>query len=286
LGFLNIVFNTIKNINLFDLIDISIVAYALYKVYMLIKETRAEQLLKGILFMLFLMPISYLLNLTMVYSILKNTLTIGVLTIVILFQPEIRKALEHLGRSAFSDRNRYNKNYEYIKNDFIVEICKAIANMSNKNIGALIVIERNTKLGDIIESGTTINSKVKSELIETIFFPNSPLHDGAIVIKGGLIEAAGCFLPLSYQNIDKSLWTRHRAALGISEVSDSAVIVVSEETGIISLFVNGKITRNYDFEKLNSLLNRMFEYNSLKTSSFKGRVKGWIREKVKNKHKE
>lgn len=285
MGFLNIVFNTIKNINLFDLIDISIVAYALYKVYMLIKETRAEQLLKGILFMLFLMPISYLLNLTMVYSILKNTLTIGVLTIVILFQPEIRKALEHLGRSAFSDRNRYNKNYEYIKNDFIVEICKAIANMSNKNIGALIVIERNTKLGDIIESGTTINSKVKSELIETIFFPNSPLHDGAIVIKGGLIEAAGCFLPLSYQNIDKSLGTRHRAALGISEVSDSAVIVVSEETGIISLFVNGKMTRNYDFEKLNSLLNRMFEYNSLKTSSFKGRVKGWIRGKVKNKHK-
>lgn len=286
MGFLNIVFNTIKNINLFDLIDISIVAYALYKVYMLIKETRAEQLLKGILFILFLIPISYLLNLTMVYSILKNTLTIGVLTIVILFQPEIRKALEHLGRSAFSDKNRYNKDYSYIKNDFIVEICKAIANMSNKNIGALIVIERNTKLGDIIESGITINSKVTSELIETIFFPNSPLHDGAIVIKGGSIEAAGCFLPLSYQNIDKSLGTRHRAALGISEVSDSAVIVVSEETGIISLFVNGKMTRNYDFEKLNSLLNRMFEYNNLKTLSFKGRVKGWIRGKVKNKHKE
>lgn len=282
--FLNIVFNTIKNISVLDLVDISIVAYALYKVYMLIKETRAEQLLKGILFILFLIPISYLLNLTMVYSILKNTLTIGVLTIVILFQPEIRKALEHLGRSAFSDR--HNKNYGYVKNDFIVEICKAIANMSNKNIGALIVIERDTKLGDIVESGTNLNSKVTSELIETIFFPNSPLHDGAIIIKDGLIEAAGCFLPLSYQNIDKSLGTRHRAALGISEISDAAIIVVSEETGIISLFVNGKMTRNYDFERLNSLLNRMFEYNNLKRVSFKGRVKGWIRKKIRFKHKE
>ncbi|BAK81744.1 diadenylate cyclase CdaA [Candidatus Arthromitus sp. SFB-rat-Yit] len=285
MGFLNIVFNTIKNINIFDLIDISIIAYVLYKVYMLIKETRAEQLLKGIIFILFFIPVSYLLKLKMVYSIFKNTLTIGVLTIVILFQPEIRKALEHLGRSAFSDKNKYIKGYNYVKNDFIVEICKACANMSNKNVGALIVIERNTKLGDVIESGTTINSKVASELIETIFFPNSPLHDGAIVIKDGLIEAAGCFLPLSYQNIDKSLGTRHRAAFGISEVSDAIIIVVSEETGIISLFVNGKMTRNYDFERLNSLLNRMFEYNNLKTLSFKGRVKGWIRGKIKSKHK-
>ncbi|OAT88812.1 diadenylate cyclase CdaA [Candidatus Arthromitus sp. SFB-turkey] len=281
--FLNIVLNTIKNINVFDLLDISIVAYALYKAYMLIKETRAEQLLKGILFILVLIPISYLLNLTMVYTILKNTLTIGVLTIVILFQPEIRKALEHLGRSAFSDI--HNKYYNsYVKNDFIVEICKGIANMSSKNVGALIVIERNTKLADIVESGTKLNSKISSEVIETIFFPNSPLHDGAIIIREGLIEAAGCFLPLSYQNIDKSLGTRHRAALGISEISDAAVIVVSEESGIISLVVNGKMTRNYDFEKLNSLLSRMFVYNNLKSASFKGRVKGWIRKKIRIKH--
>ena len=281
--FLNIVLNTIKNINVFDLLDISIVAYALYKAYMLIKETRAEQLLRWILFILVLIPISYLLNLTMVYTILKNTLTIGVLTIVILFQPEIRKALEHLGRSAFSDI--HNKYYNsYVKNDFIVEICKGIANMSSKNVGALIVIERNTKLADIVESGTKLNSKISSEVIETIFFPNSPLHDGAIIIREGLIEAAGCFLPLSYQNIDKSLGTRHRAALGISEISDAAVIVVSEESGIISLVVNGKMTRNYDFEKLNSLLSRMFVYNNLKSASFKGRVKGWIRKKIRIKH--
>ena len=281
--FLNIVLNTIKNINVFDLLDISIVAYALYKAYMLIKETRAEQLLRGILFILVLIPISYLLNLIMVYTILKNTLTIGVLTIVILFQPEIRKALEHLGRSAFSDI--HNKYYNsYVKNDFIVEICKGIANMSSKNVGALIVIERNTKLADIVESGTKLNSKISSEVIETIFFPNSPLHDGAIIIREGLIEAAGCFLPLSYQNIDKSLGTRHRAALGISEISDAAVIVVSEESGIISLVVNGKMTRNYDFEKLNSLLSRMFVYNNLKSASFKGRVKGWIRKKIRIKH--
>ena len=239
--------------------------------------------LRGILFILVLIPISYLLNLTMVYTILKNTLTIGVLTIVILFQPEIRKALEHLGRSAFSDI--HNKYYNsYVKNDFIVEICKGIANMSSKNVGALIVIERNTKLADIVESGTKLNSKISSEVIETIFFPNSPLHDGAIIIREGLIEAAGCFLPLSYQNIDKSLGTRHRAALGISEISDAAVIVVSEESGIISLVVNGKMTRNYDFEKLNSLLSRMFVYNNLKSASFKGRVKGWIRKKIRIKH--
>ncbi len=279
---LNIIFNTIKNISILDLVDMLIVAYALFKAYMLIKETRAEQLIKGILFILVLIPISYLLKLTMVYNILKNTLTIGVLTIVILFQPEIRKALEHIGRSAFSDR--HNKHYEYAKNDFIVEICKAVANMSSKNIGALIVIERETKLGDIIESGTNLNSKVSSELLETLFFPNSPLHDGAVIIKDGLVEAAGCFLPLSYQNIDKSLGTRHRAAFGVSEISDSIVIVVSEETGIISLVINGKITRNYDFEKLNSLLGRILKHNNLRSASFKGRVQGWIRKKIRTKH--
>ena len=281
MGILNIIFNTIRNIRLLDLLDILIVAYALYKVYMLIKETRAEQLLKGILFILVLIPISYLLNLTMVYTILKNTLTIGVLTIVILFQPEIRKALEHLGRSAFSDR--YHKHFQYNKDDFIVEICKASANMSSKNIGALIVIERNTKLRDIVESGIKLNSEVTSELVETIFYPNTPLHDGAIIVKEGMIQAAGCFLPLSYQNIDKTLGTRHRAALGISEISDAVVIVVSEESGVISLFNNGKITRNYDFEKLNSSLSRIFLYNNLKSVSFKGRVKGWIRKKIKHK---
>lgn len=279
---LNIIFNTIKNISILDLVDMLIVAYALFKAYMLIKETRAEQLIKGILFILVLIPISYLLKLTMVYNILKNTLTIGVLTIVILFQPEIRKALEHIGRSAFSDR--HNRHYEYAKNDFIVEICKAVANMSSKNIGALIVIERETKLGDIIESGTNLNSKVSSELLETLFFPNSPLHDGAVIIKDGLVEAAGCFLPLSYQNIDKSLGTRHRAAFGVSEISDSIVIVVSEETGIISLVINGKITRNYDFEKLNSLLVRILQHNNLRSASFKGRVQGWIRKKIRTKH--
>lgn len=278
--FLNTILNTVKNVSILDIIDMLIVAYALYKVYMLIKETRAEQLLKGILFILVLIPISYLLKLTMVYTILKNTLTIGVLTIVILFQPEIRKALEHLGRSAFSDRHN-NRYYEYVNDDFIIEICKAVANMSNKNVGALIVIERNTKLGDIVESGTILNSRVSSELIETIFFPNTVLHDGAIIIKDGLIEAAGCFLPLSYQNVDKSLGTRHRAALGMSEVSDAAIIVVSEETGVISLFVNSKMTRNYDFEKLKSMLSRMFLYKHLKSASLKGRVKGWIRKKIK-----
>ncbi len=279
--FLNTILNTIKNISINDIIDISIVAYALFKAYMLIKETRAEQLLKGILFILFLIPISYLCKLTMVYTILKNTLTIGVLTIVILFQPEIRKALEHLGRSAFSDR--HNRYYDYMNSDFIIEICKSVANMSNKNIGALIVIERNTKLGDIVESGIILNSRVSSELIETIFFPNSVLHDGAIIIKNGLVEAAGCFLPLSYQTVDKSLGTRHRAALGMSEVSDAVIIVVSEETGVISLFVNGKMTRNYDFEKLNSILNRMFIFKNLKSASLKGRVRYWIRKKIKNK---
>lgn len=280
--FLNIVLNTVKNIKILDLLDISIVAYALYKIYMLIRETRAEQLVRGILFISVLIPVSYFLKLTMVYNILKNTLTIGVLTIVILFKPEIRKALEHLGRSAFSDR--HNRIYDSnLKNDFIVEICKGIANMSSKNVGALIVIERNTKLGDIVESGIKLNSKISSELIETIFFNNTPLHDGAVIIRDGLIEAAGCFLPLSYQNIDKGLGTRHRAALGISEISDAVIIVVSEESGIISLVINGKITRNYDFEKLNSVLNKMFLYDNLKSVSLKGRVKNWIRKKIKTK---
>ena len=278
--FLNIIFNTLKNIRILDFLDMLIVAYAFYKMYMLIKETRAEQLLKGIFFILVLVPVSYILKLTMVYTILQNTVTIGILTIVILFQSEIRKALEHLGRSAFSDR--HSKHRDYLKENFTVEICKAVANMSSKNIGALIVIERETKLGDIVENGTRLKSEISSEIIETIFFPNSPLHDGAVIIRDGIIEAAGCVLPIVYRNIDKSLGTRHRAAFGMSEFSDAVIIVVSEESGIISLFVNGKMTRNYDFEKLNSFLNKMFKYDNLKVTSFKGRVKFWIKRKIKH----
>lgn len=272
---LNIVFNTIKNIRLLDILDILIIAYAIFKGYMLIKETRAEQLFKGIMFILFLLPVGFLLDLKMVSFILKNALTIGVLSIVIIFQPEIRKALEHLGRSAFYDRNNKSKSEE-----LIAEISHSVASMSSKNIGALIVIERNTKLGDIVDSGTKLYAKVSRELIESIFFPNSPFHDGAIIIKDDIVEAAGCFLPLSNARIDKTLGTRHRAASGMSELSDAVIIVVSEETGIISVFINGKMTRNYDFEKLHIVLTKMFTYKKQEKVAFiKGRFENWARKR-------
>ena len=274
--------NTLKNISISSILDIIVVAYIFYKGYSLIKETRAEQLLKGIILMIILIPISYFLNLEMLNFILNKTLTIGLLSVVIIFQPEIRRGLEHIGRSAFDELHKIQD--EEKRNITVNEIINAVGNLAESKTGALIVVEQLTRLGDISNSGTILDANVTSNLLENIFVVNTPLHDGATIIRKDRILASGCVLPLTSNNsINKKLGTRHRAAIGLSEISDAIIIIVSEETGIISLAINGRLTRNYDKEKLRIILLKMLEHSEKKNVKSAGeKVKAWIRRKKIN----
>jgi len=275
---LNTILNTVRNMNISSVIDILIVAYLIYRAYKLIIETRAELLLRGIVLILLLIPISYIFNLTMVYTIISKTITIGVLTLVIIFQPEIRRILEHLGRSAFSDR-RVLRDAD-ILTKVVNEIVEAVDNLSESKTGALIVIEQDTGLGDISETGTKIDAVVSTALLENIFVPNTPLHDGATIIRGARISSSGCVLPLTTnKDISKSLGTRHRAALGLSEVSDALVLIVSEETGTISLALNGKLVRNYDKERLQKILVKILTSKIEKKITWKEKIESWLSKK-------
>ena len=271
-----------SNISVWSILDILVVSYIFYKGYFLIKETRAEQLIKGLILIILIIPISYILNLDMLYFILNKTLTIGVLSVVIIFQPEIRRALEHLGRSAFDDLSHVNDKKTI--NSSINEIVTAVCNLAESKTGALIVLEQSTGLNEVIGAGTIIDGKITANLLENIFVVNTPLHDGATIIRNNRILASGCVLPLTNNiTINKKLGTRHRAAIGLSEVSDAIIIIVSEETGIISLAINGKITRNYDKEKLKMVLSKIIEKRSdQKVKTARERVSSWIKDK--NKH--
>lgn len=266
--------NTIKSMTVWSVLDIIVVSYIFYKGYMLIKETRAEQLLKGLLLVVLLIPISGALHLTMLNWILNKTITIGVIATVIIFQPEIRRALEHLGRSAFIDKHILAD--EETMEKVIIEITNAVERLSQTKTGALIVIEQLTGLGEIINTGTKLDAVVSSAILQNIFVVNTPLHDGATVIRNDRIVSSGCFLPLTNNNaLNKELGTRHRAAIGISETSDALIIVVSEETGNISLAVNGRLTRNYDKDRLRSILIMIMKKRHHKKVTLKERVMAW-----------
>lgn len=275
-SFITLIVNTLRNISIMSVVDILVVAYIFYKGYMLIKETRAEQLLKGIVLIIVLIPISYLLRLEMLYYILNKTLTIGVLAIIIIFQPEIRRALEHLGRTAFEEMHNVQDTEQ--RSNAVTEIVNAVSNLADEKVGALIAIEQGTGIGEIISSGTILDANISANLLENLFVVNTPLHDGATIIRKNRIVAAGCVLPLTNNNnINKKLGTRHRAAIGLSENSDALVIVVSEETGTISLAINGRLTRNYDREKLKVILIKIMEHRDTKKVKTAGeKVKTWI----------
>ncbi|WP_183108705.1 diadenylate cyclase CdaA [Thermohalobacter berrensis] len=246
------------NIRIRDIIDIGIVAFAFYKIFMLIRETRAEQLVKGIIVLLIGTKVSEWLELFATNWILEKTMTVGVIALLIVFQPELRRALEYIGRTKFFTKSLIEIEDEDI--DHIVEeIVEAVASLSRQKIGALIVIERETGLNEVTETGTKINGKISSGLLINIFIPNTPLHDGAVIIKDSTIKAAGCFLPLTENmNLSKDLGTRHRAALGITERSDSLAIIVSEETGVISIADNGKLSRYLDIKTLRQILKELY----------------------------
>ncbi|WP_461420312.1 diadenylate cyclase CdaA [Gudongella sp.] len=247
------------NIRIRDIVDILIVAVVLYKLYTLIKETRAEQLLKGIGVLLVLTEVSEWLELYTINWILGNAMTVGTLAILIVFQPELRRGLEYIGRSRFFSKSLIEIRGENISK-VVDEIVEATASLARQKIGALIVLEKQTGLNEVVETGTKIGGTVSSDLLINIFIPNTPLHDGAVIIKDDIIKAAACFLPLTdSSSVSKELGTRHRAALGISERSDSISIIVSEETGAISVAENGTISRYLDAKTLKQILLEMYK---------------------------
>lgn len=246
-----------------DVLDIVVVSFIIYNLIKIVRETRAEQLVKGILILLIAFAASSIFNLKMLYSLFTSFFQFSVLAILIVFQPELRRALEQIGRSKigkywnnFSQSNGIEEEKLKQTKRGIKCVVEAAAEFQKSKTGALIVFERQTRLGDIIDTGTIIDAEPSVPMIGNIFFNKAPLHDGAVVMRDGKIYAAGCILPLTKNNstVSVDLGTRHRAALGISENSDAVIVVVSEETGTISMALNGVITRNYTRETLNVAL--------------------------------
>lgn len=242
-------------ISIFDFIDIAIITTAIYQILKFFKNTRAMNVLKGVALLIVAMAVASWLELPTTEWLLSSMVTSGIVVVFVLFQPEIRLVLENFGRGRFGDTQNRESNVDKTISE-LVNVCD---NLSRRHVGALIVFEQKKSLKDIVETGTLLDANISAGLIENIFEPNTPLHDGAMVISGAKIVAAGCFLPLSEStNVEKKLGTRHRAALGMSERSDATVIIVSEETGVISLARNGSIMRYLDLESLKQILKDMY----------------------------
>lgn len=247
----------LATVRITDIIDILIVAIAIYTIIKSFRKTRAAQLIKGIGVILVVTYLADWLQLNMISFVLGNVLQIGFVALVVIFQPELRRALEHVGRSKFGTWFTDEKS-DY--SDMVTEVVRASESMSKTNTGALIVFEKETSLDDLLTGGTPINADVSSELLENIFVHNTPLHDGAVIIKNSKIYKAACVLPLSSnRDLSKECGTRHRAALGISEQSDCVSLVVSEETGKISVMYNGNMMRNLSVANLNAFLMKALE---------------------------
>lgn len=248
-------------ISVTDVVDILVIAVIIYYLIVLVRETRAVQLIKGFAAILILAQLSNIFNLYTVNWLLSNLLTAGFILVIVVFQPELRRAFERLGRSQGWISNLVGAHPEEVKKRAgYEEIVRASMSLSRQKIGALMVIEGRTGLSDIAESGTAVDALISAELLINIFIPNTPLHDGAVLIRNDRVMTAGAFLPITQnRNLDRELGTRHRAALGISERSDALVVVVSEETGNISICQNGEIMRHLDEESLRAALYRFSE---------------------------
>ncbi|CAM3612217.1 diadenylate cyclase CdaA [Cytobacillus oceanisediminis] len=249
-------------------IDILLVWYVIYKLIMIVKGTKAVQLLKGIFVIILVKVASDKFHLQTLGWMMEQVLLWGFLAIIIIFQPELRRALEQLGRGRFFSRSGNQEEEDQEK--LVESIAKAVDYMAKRRIGALISVERETGMGDYIETGIQLDSKISSELLINIFIPNTPLHDGAVIIQKNCVAAAACYLPLSESPfISKELGTRHRAALGISEVTDSITIVVSEETGSVSLTKNGELHRDLKSDAFKDMLSNelLAQYKIKQTSS-------------------
>ena len=268
---------SIRNFRFNNVIDILIIAFIVYQLYELVKQTRAEQLAKGLVILLVVTKLSEWFKLYTLRWLLNWLLGAGLIAIVVIFQPEIRRAFESIGRSKIIGK-RFGTSSDNQYDGVIEEIVQACNSLSRQKIGALIVFQRQTGFEDIIETGTKIDGLVSMGLLINIFIPNTPLHDGAVIVDRDIVKAAACFLPITDNNrLSKELGTRHRAALGISERSDCMVIVVSEETGGISCCENGEIARYLDEETLRKKLREVYDPKEEKLG-FIAKIKGEFNE--------
>jgi diadenylate cyclase len=253
--------NLISQVGPKDFIDVAIIAFIIYQILRFIRETRAEQLVKGLLVLIIVMIVAGLLELYTLSWLLRNFMQFGIIALVIVFQPELRRALEFVGRSKIvkAPFSRLDKEKaKALTSNFI----KAVDYFSTNKVGALIILERETLLNDIAETGTNINADVSAELLRNIFYEGAPLHDGAVIVRADKVFAAGCVLPLTRDNrLGKELGTRHRAGIGVTESSDAIAIVVSEETGIISIAEDGKLTRFLDIKAVEKTLLNIYLRN-------------------------
>ena len=238
--------NIVSSIGIFDILDIAVVAFIIYKILGFIQETRAQQLVKGLLVLLVVFFLSDVLHLYTLNWLLKTFMSIGIIALVVIFQPELRRGLEYVGRN------------KIVKAPF-GQVVKALTSFSETRTGALIVIEKEVSLTDIAETGTEINGDISAQLLGNIFYEGAPLHDGAVIIRGDKVYAAGCVLPLTEnKELNKDLGTRHRAGIGITENSDAITLIVSEETGVISYAVSGKLARFLDAKMVEKLLLNLY----------------------------
>lgn len=244
-AFFNQIIYAVASMRVSDIVDILIMAYIIYKAIGFMRESRAGQLAKGLIILFLIYFLANWWNLITIKWLLSRMVNYIIIAIAIIFQPELRRVLERVGHTKLLG-TQDDLSDAPIEN-CIDKVCRAAGNMQENKIGALIVFERSTQLGEIINTGTVINAEPSVSMVGNIFFPKSPLHDGAMIIRNGRLYAAGCILPLTQrEDISSQLGTRHRAAIGMTENSDAVVLVVSEETGIISIVSNGKITRNYN----------------------------------------
>ncbi len=252
---LNLASLTMPKITTTDIMDILMVAYIIYRVMLWIKETRAWALFKGIIILIVISILAYLFKLYTISWLVNNAFSVGLVALIVLFQPELRKALEQIGRGKIIPFNIAGEQTgTAINKDSVNAILKAARTMSNARTGALILIEKDVPLGDHENTGVPLDALISSPLLINIFEDKTPLHDGAVIIRNNRIAAASCILPLTQDEIGKELGTRHRAAVGVSEVCDGYALVVSEETGHISIARTGKLYRNLSDDKIRDML--------------------------------
>jgi len=280
-GFYQSMINQVALIGLSDIVDIAIITFIIYKALKFIRDTRAVQLLKGVIVLIVVMQVSQLVKLHTVHYLLSSAMQLGLISIIVVFQPELRRALEQMGRTSMGQWFNFDERTDDVEKEKIIsEIKDSCASMSKSRIGALIVMEREIKIGDIVGTGINLNADVTAELLINIFIPKTPLHDGAVIIRDNKIEAASCFLPLSQNpNVSKELGTRHRAGLGMSEEADSVVVIVSEETGKISIACGGELNMDLTPDELENQLMILFDVKK-KDSKFKKNI---FARKEKNK---
>lgn len=238
-----------------DYLDIGIMAVLIYQLFLITRRTRSMQVFKGLIILIFASYLSGILGLTSINYLLQGVLSNGIIVILILFQPEVKRTLEYLGRTAYLNHSGEQNESEKT----IDAITQCLQRLSRRRVGALVVFEQKTGLQEFVDTGIRLDAEISAGLLENIFEPNTPLHDGAVIIRGDRIEAAACILHVSDNNaISHDLGTRHRAALGVSENSDAMVLIVSEETGIISMAQNGKLTRHLDADAVRKVLGRIY----------------------------